>query len=304
MPSYYLQRALAAKQKEYSRSPTYELDNDRSVFSTVYQELSYSVTNWMFNIDSLINIDNWNLSKLVNEHGKYRKPRVRLVVDITSKDNLVLDWYSVPDSHYLEDEGDFLRWSNQWPIGGGQLPDNRIVMIREFNNLNPPWRDSETYGEPEQLLVEGVQEHLKDVYRFLGSIFDVSIETDLYLTYKKEKWADEKLTEVAVRNVKEVKREAERQTHEEWPRKTFDEGLGISVDAFLEAFRDAEYKYNPAADLLKQKQVKISRDRVRKLIQQLYNDYPNLYDKYCTVPPQGLAARAKGKIISIDSWEN
>jgi hypothetical protein len=258
----------------------------------------------MFNLDSLIDIDNWNFSKLVGERGKYRKPRVRLVVDITSKDNLVLDWYPVPNGHYSDDEGDFLRWSNQWPIGGGTLPDNRIVMIREFNNLNPPWRKSETYGEPEQLLVEGVQEHLKDVYRFLGNIFEISIETDLYLTYKNEKWSDEKLTEVTVRNVKEVKREAEKQAHNEWPRKTFDEGLGISVDAFLEAFRDAEYKYTPAADLLKQKQVKISRDRVRNLIQQLYNDYPDLYDRYCSVAPQGLAARAKGKIISIDSWEN
>jgi hypothetical protein len=101
-----------------------------------------------------------------------------------------------------------------------------------------------------------------------------------------------------------VEREAEKQSHEKWPRKTFDEGLGISVGAFLEALRDAEFKYTPAADLLKQKQVKISRDRVRNLTQQLYNDYPDIYDKYRSIPPQGLAARAKGKIISIDSWKN
>jgi len=216
----------------------------------------------MFHLHGLINIDNWNLSRLITERGKYRKPKVRLAVDITSKDNLVLDWYPVTGDFYSDDAGDFLRWSDQWPIGGGRLPDNRIVMIREFDNLNPQWRKSETYGESEQLLVEGVREHLRDVYRFLGTLFDITLETDLYLTYRKEKWSDEKLTEVAVRNVKEVRREAERQAHEDWPRKIFDEGLGISVDAFLEIFRDAEYKYTSAAELLKQKQVKVSRDRV------------------------------------------
>ena len=304
MLSHYLRRALAAKQKEVSRRPSYDLEEDRSVFSTVFRELAYSVESWMFNITSLIDINNWNFSKLVDERGKYRKPTIHLMVDITSKDNLVLDWFPTLSSHhYSTGEGDFIRWSSGWPAGGG-LPDNRIVMIREFNNLNPSWKKEETYGEPEQLLVEGVQEHLKDVYRFLGHMFDVNVEMDLYLTYKKEKWSDEKLTDVAIRNVREVKRDAERLAHEQWPRETFDKGLGISAEAFLETFRDAGYEYTPTYNLLKQKKIKIGRERVRDLIHALYNGYPDLYDKYCSVPPQGLVERSTAKIISIDSWEN
>ncbi len=211
----------------------------------------------MFNVQRLLDINNWNLSKLVNGDGKYRKPTVYLKVDITSKDNLVLDWFPTLTSHIFSNgEGDFIRWSGMRPIGG--LPDNRIVMIREFNNLNPRWREATSYTESEQLLIEGVNQHLKEIYRFLDDFFEVNVENDLYLTYTGEKWSDGKLTGVAIRNVRQVKCEAEKLAHEQWPNDTFEKGLGISVEAFLEAFRDAGYAYSPAHSALKQKKIKVT----------------------------------------------
>jgi hypothetical protein len=101
-----------------------------------------------------------------------------------------------------------------------------------------------------------------------------------------------------------VQLEAERAAREQWPRETFDEGLGISVEAFLEAFRDAGCAYTPAYNLLKQRNVKIGRQRVKDLVHALYNGYPDIYARFCPGPPPGMPEKETAKIISIDSWEN
>lgn len=200
---YYLMTALeewqGRQQERHFRNP----------FADVLSDLVSSMASWPSNCLHLLEPQNWRYEKLrvradlkhVRDLIGCRLPRIALRVEITSKDNLVLEWLPRklnadryerigPDGRYQLDENyDFHLFSSARPIGSD--PENRIVMIRGFNKLGQYEKEKngsyrQKFSKAESSLLEAVKSHLTDVRNALSRIFDVEVETDLRFEYSNE----------------------------------------------------------------------------------------------------------------------
>jgi hypothetical protein len=222
-----------------------------------------------------------------------------LSVDITQKDNLVLDWYPA-DRFDPRAENDFKYWNDQWLPNSP--PFNRLVMIREFGRLSSYIRLGKT-GKAEQLLVEGILELLDHVADFASYFCEVSKDTWLFLEYDSRNSTMTKplvLRSCNIRNVAEEKAREETTRKAAWLKEKFAENLGLEAITFLRAFEEANGSFPGTARVLKERysaRMEISGAKVKTLVNKLYEEYPDIYDKNCSVVPHGRAPRQKAQVL-------
>lgn len=296
LSNYYLFGAIREYEKK-KRRPFDIYGSD--YFSKVMREYASALTGWPSDIQGLIAPENWNTDRLLQHDALLRKPRVWLSVDITQKENLVLDWYP-GDRFDLRAGNDFKYWNNQWSFGSE--PFNRIVMIREFGYLSSRIRQGET-GKAEHLLVEGILALLDHIADFTLHFCEVSKRRWLFLEYDSRKSSaseSHQLQSCTIKNVAEEKarEEAERKTR--WLKEQFQDGLRVEVSNFLRAFQDAGGNFRQTRSVLRTQygiEPAVSLAKIKMLVSRLYEQYPDLYDKYCSVVPRGVTERQKAKII-------
>lgn len=297
MIDYYIRQAIEFREKETKRPfDSYEGDD---AFSKCIYDLQNSLTTWPNEVISLLDVYNWNLQRLTNE-GKLRKPKAYLLLEVTTKDNLVLDWYpDKPAQNYLH-ETDFRYWSSYWQPTS--MPDNRILMIHGFDHLlpyNKPARHSIKY------LLEAIREHIHDIIRILKQLIDVELVSDMYLEYsplpipKGKSPTSVERKELVTCRVLSVKEIADIE-EQKWFKNTFSE-MGISAEDFLEMFWEAGGKYSRFAKKLKEKGVKgVGEVTAKQIIERLKSSFSELY--FLNMPKETSEATidtAKGKIIRI-----
>lgn len=133
--------------------------------SELISEIQENINSWEYNVLELLDINNWNLKNLILEkpdhfirgnipyESNIRKPKAYFGLLITGKGNLALDWfpYDMTSFRMPIEKTDWLHWDNTWPRGSGDLPFNRVLMIRGFANLlNPP--KNKPYPKLDQLI--------------------------------------------------------------------------------------------------------------------------------------------------------
>ena len=95
--------------------------------------------------------------------------------------------------------------------------------------------------------------------------------------------------------------EAKRQ--DEWITTHVDERYGFRIDDLLSAFRAAGGSYGKTRELLREScttGVVLSPQAIRKLIQTLYTEYPELWSRFCgDLVPSGCSPRPVGNVIPI-----
>lgn len=272
---YNLRRAIEFREKE-TRRPV-DLCDGRSSFEEVAQELKNSLVEWPHHTVYLLDVFNWNLPRLVSHDGTFRKPKVYLLLEVTVKGNLVLDWYpDKPAQKYLH-EHDFRYWGNYWHPDGG-MPDNRILMIRNFQHF----LYHKTAPHSVKYLVEAVREHIHDVIGILKRLVDVELMTDLYLEYTelhvpkgKNRWHVEtqQLASCRILSVEEIAEIG----NQRWLEKTFTE-MGITVETFLKVYWEAGGKYSKFTKILKEKGANgVGEVTAKNIVERLKSNFQELY---------------------------
>jgi hypothetical protein len=301
---FLLWAAVQLKQHEERRAG-YHLDPDQRPFGVVARDLMASLEQWPLRARGLLDGGNWHYQRLVDAQGTCRKPQVTLVVEITARDNLVLEWYPGPSLAHPPDASDFLHWSDQ--RSGYDDPAHRLVMIRDFARLGSydPTHRRPRYAPSDQQLIEAVHAHLHAILYVLRTILDVHLDTDLYLEYRTNARtrSDQELLGFQVRQVREVEQEQREAQRQRWLRQTFHEGLGISPAHFLDTFREANYRYTTTAQRLQQHQVTLSHSQVRRLIHRLSDEHPALYARHCPARPPGRTGPALAKVLPFQRPE-
>ena len=196
--------------------------------SEIIDELSHESRSWWFNVDELIDVRNWNLNNLTLEkpdtyvrgniyYKSYiRKPKAYFELSITTKNNLVLDWYPYNPTSTIRslERTDWIHWDNQWPQSGHHLPFNRVLMIRDLGRINKGYKRKK-YDKIDRFMIKWVKGIINDIYTFLDRFIEIEKITDLYLQYKDGHRRD-KLVSCEIRNVREAEKEFELQKKMQW----------------------------------------------------------------------------------------
>ena len=184
--------------------------DDSAIGETIHSLVDFVENQPSILDDQYLGFRNWDWARLRDEGGYFRKPRIKTEAYVTSKDNMVLEWYPVawervsfavnidnPEEQRrmderrrsIEDEirGDFLSFSELAPDFG--RPDNRLL------HLSGPWhlnlrtrrtRRKDPFFEASQILMKAVHGAYAHLYSLLESQFELTKVHDLYLKETKE----------------------------------------------------------------------------------------------------------------------
>jgi predicted RNase H-like HicB family nuclease len=277
-----------------------DLLQDQGRFGEVWDSLLEQAESWPWTLSELYDYRNLNLDVLIDSKGHKRKPAIRLFTAINQKGNLILEWHPQvnPGGDRVKGQAsDFLRFSDQRQ--GYQPPPNRIVFIHGFAGILPcPGHESDL---PTTYLIEAVHGLLGEIYRFLSLSFDVVLETELELEYKDKKAGiKKKLIRVYIIDSEEKLKRKTRQSEDEWLKNQF-EKIGVSPMKFLRVFNQAGGKYLCTAKRLKEDyNAKINPGSIERIVQRLYIQHRDLYDKYCSIELNKLATTVSSRASASD----
>jgi len=294
MPNYYIKRAIESRIKETRGA--FNPEESRDTFAQALYDLEYSVRYWPHHVIPLLDVSNWNLPRLMKE-GSLRKPKVYLLLEHTSKENLVIDWYPGEPAHNYLHETDFLHWSNYWHPN--KMPDNRILIIHKAEYLFP-------YGKPAtdsvKYLLKGLHEHIKEIVHILGRLVEVKLLSDMYLEYginsvikgkKPITISEDQLVNCRVLAIDEISKIEDKK----WLKAKFEQ-IGISQDRFLKMFWEADGKYRRFAKTLRDKGVKgVGEATAERIVEGTRTHFPDIYSKH--LPMKFRTDNIDGKVIQL-----
>lgn len=288
-----------------ARGSNWSIYDDQGYHSGILAEIASAMTSWAFGVKELVDTRNWNLDNLQQEyHADLRNPVAYFDLFITSKGNLALNWYPTKpfQTNPPLEKTDWRYWDSTWPQQR-DLPFNRVFMIRGFGRLF--YRlEGESYEKIDECLFRATEHLINDIYAYLSYFVEVEEITRLYLTYEERKrrsgrGMEHKLVGAEIRNVEEVERECALLKKKEWIFYTCNE-FGISPHEFLEVFKANGMRYAPTAKQISTKSAKLTPQRAKKLVREIYG-IREVYDLILTQPPPGLESRKKkGELIEVD----
>lgn len=279
MINFTIHRAIECWEKENKKK--FDMWNSRECFASVIESLQSSIADWPFWAQNLLKISNWNIPRLTDKNGNIRLPKAYLEIYLTKQENLVLDWYpDIPAFNYIR-ETDFRYWSRDWD--SGQLPFNRIVMIRDVGVPYIYGRDRNKHiPHSHKYLLQAIHEHVHFVIDTLKMLIDIELVSDLYFEYKSIPVPQgkypceverEQLVSCEILTMKEIN-EREKQ---KWLDKTFAE-MGLSADDFIKIFANVEGNKKKFAKMLKEKGIKgLGEYRAATIIEKLKKEFTEVY---------------------------
>jgi hypothetical protein len=132
------------------------------------------------NLDRLTNPSNWNIEKLLHDETKRcRRPKVDIMFEITSNNNLALNWYpagfGIPGERNLSDT-DFLEFNDMRPLHS--IGNNRLFLFKSYGKLCAlSTRDLDTANLLWSFLIETIDKSLEQ----LESQLEISKQNSLKL---------------------------------------------------------------------------------------------------------------------------
>jgi hypothetical protein len=147
------------------------------------------------NLDRLVDLNKWNLKRLLDaKTNQFRRPKVDIRFEITSHNNLALNWH--PTGYRNDGETnlggtDFLEFDDlrlQHSIG-----NNRLFLFRGYSKLRSMFYID---GKTAELLWAFLLKTINDAFLQLETIVDVHMENELHLTVDNEGVAIVKLTKL------------------------------------------------------------------------------------------------------------
>jgi hypothetical protein len=238
----------------------------------------------------IINVRNWRIDNLMDERGTLHKPRIYLGVEITSKDNLVLEWYPWARRTLTLEQTDWTRWTDLSPIG--EMPWNRIIQLNRFGRLMHRAHLGQLTEAQKNLLL-AAESLLQLIYDFLGSIAQVNITRDLHLD-RPGKGAS--ITGARIMTPDEIAKERRHADALKWFRKTFDERLHpLTAGNLLRIFRENGMKASRVSNVLKSRYlIDIGQNALGSILARLQSQFPELCkEPYAESLPEPKAAPAQ-----------
>jgi hypothetical protein len=297
MINFTIHRAITCWEKENQKK--LDMWHYPDSFAKIIDDLEDSIETWTFYVTNLLKISNWNMSRLIDKDGKMRLPKAYLLIEVTVKNNLVLDWYpEKPALNYI-DKTDFRYWSRYWDPSS-TLPFNRIVMIHDIGWMRQRIPNENGMSHSDKYLLEAIHEHIHFIIDRLKELIDVELMSDMYFEYKtipipKGKSPSEvetkQLISFDILSIKEIT-EIENQ---KWLKQTFEE-MGLSVDDFIKIFADVNGNKNKFIKALKEKGVNgLGEIRALKIINKLRNEFTEIFIRN----HPGEMMNIKSKVVSI-----
>jgi hypothetical protein len=295
------------------RGLTFEsIRNDRYPRHKIIDQMGSLFEGWQYNVDELIDVRNWKSDKLILDEpekfrrgniyyeSRIRKPKAYFDLSFTRKENLVLDWYPGnpynPLSPKPSDESDWLHWDNAWSPGSHTLPFNRVFMIGDFDRIMVSLQEG-SYDRIDQYIAEAVRKLINEVYVFLNRFIEIEKITDLYIEYADARRLD-KIIDCRIRNVKEAEVEKMLTLDKKWIEDTCKK-FGITPKKFLKEFKKNGLKYAPTCRKISTKSSKMTSNKAKKLVRELYH-FPEIYDSVLEQAPPGIEPRDKGgEVINV-----
>lgn len=297
MDYYHLNKATYFWEKEHKRPVDFE---KRDVFTTICEDLKASIFRWPSRIIYLVNAMNWNISRLA-EDTTLRKPHAYLRLDITQKDNLVLNWYprmpmliDVSGIPILKDT-DYIWWSDRW--NEGIQPMNRIMMLHDVGFII---RRNE-FPHSIKYLLQAIHKHIEFIVSTISQIIEITLMTGMYFEYErlpipKGKYPSEveteRLIKCSILNVEEISR----LDNLKYIMETF-KGARLTPKDIIKLFAEVNCNYNRFDKKIKETGIKgVGEVSLRKIIDIIKNDYAELYAKY-------FPDKNKGQILPFTKKE-
>ncbi len=287
--------AIEEKRKqERAKQGTGLLDGD-DPFSVVARDLLHSVEHWPLRAGALLDPTKWNLKRLLDASGKFRRPQAYLLLEFTFKNNLVLELYPKEPPYHNFGENDFPFWSSS--RYGSQDPENRIVMIHEMLHLRS--YKAFYFPKPETLLIELVRSHIHEVLRTIAGTIDVKLGTDLYFEYLDDKSHpfEKKLKSFEILPVEEIEDRNKRIQDAAWLKSSFARSMGISANDFLKLYVSSGKSLQTLSKALDKKGIKAGRQRLKTLLMRLKESFPKLYYRHCKGEREETEPKTVAKII-------
>lgn len=299
MINFTIRQAINCWEKENKKK--LDMWGQQERFARTIDELQDSIAMWHIYVTDLLRISNWNMSRLVDKDGKIRLPKAYLLIEVTMKNNLVLDWYpGKPALNYI-DKTDFRYWSRYWDQSS-TLPFNRIVMIHDIGWMRQRMPNRNGMSLSDRYLLEAIREHIHFIIERLGELIDVELMSDMYFEYKtlplpKGKSPAEvetrQLMTFDVLSIKEIT-EIENQ---KWLKKTFKE-MGLSVDDFIKIFADVNGHTRKFVKILKEKGIKgLGEIGAVNIIDKLRNEFTEIF--FRNYPEEMMNINSKVVSISV-----
>lgn len=248
----------------------------------IHSGLATSYHDWAFGTRELLDIKNWNISRLTQGENGLRRPILYTNVYITSKDNLVLDWspHYAPQSLRKDGGYDWKHWSDYWEPG--RMPANRLLMVRKFNDL----RFDDDFDQINRELILATQDLIKTIYTFLGYFIDVVPITGLYL---KDDESYKTFKDFEIREVAEVEKERDYKIEIDWINSICNE-FETCPETVVKTFKETASSYAPTARTFSKGKNRLSVERLKKLLRKIYI-HTDIYEKYFDDPPKGVGSK-------------
>ena len=177
MYSYYLNEALERISRDPQKSRM--LDQFFSHFFSDGADL------WTHHMNSLLDMNNRNFKRLIQEDGSFRNPRIYLYADINQKGNFTLEWSPLLRGLYQDEiESDF-KWRPGYLVFTREPWPERLLWFQHIDEV----RIYCTYGNKEaaKLLVKAIQYRIDEFQDFLKQHFDVVICSEFKIIPDGEK---------------------------------------------------------------------------------------------------------------------
>lgn len=192
------------------------------------------------NLPNLFDLNNWNLEKLFDsEKGRYRKPKITLYFEVTSKGNLALEW--LPYGHsgsFNEDikDTDFTKFSFKKPYFDFYTgPWNRLFLIKEFSSF---MRVTERRPKVFSFLWELVESLIAYVKNTLSDVVDFEFKNHIVIEYKDRKnfLLEQEVKSVDILGDDELRLRKREKEKNEWINQWLKQGMGLKPNQIVQAY--------------------------------------------------------------------
>jgi len=169
-------------------------------------------------------------------------------------------------------------------------------MIGDFDRIMVSLQEG-SYDRIDQYIAEAVRKLINAVYVFLNRFIEIEKITDLYIEYADARRLD-KIIDCRIRNVKEAEAEKKLTIDKKWIEDTCKK-FGITPKKFLKEFKKNGLKYAPTCRKISTKSSKMTSNKAKKLVRELYH-FPEIYDSVLEQAPPGIEPRDKGgEVINV-----
>jgi hypothetical protein len=150
------------------------------VQAAVLRDLERAGVEWLSNARHLLDFRLWDLPRLRARNPDIAKPRIDVVLAVTSRGNLTVTWRP---TEYIENGArrthDFAAWQRHYALNDYQevaaRPNNELLFIHDVQMLRPYPAQRPYVNTKNRMLLYATRALVQQIERQLGQFFEVTV---------------------------------------------------------------------------------------------------------------------------------